>query len=297
MSLHNKISQSEISIIKSNTDKTARELSVMLGRHIMTIRNLVKTLGLSIAAERRTSKRINNAYFKTWTDEMAYICGFIAADGCILEQNRGGMCLEISLNEKDTSHLSKISSLMGFSGKLMKKTKYKSIRFAIGSRELCTDLIAIGITPRKSLTLRLPDIPKKFMAHFIRGYFDGDGYCRIRTAYVTVHETCKLQMEFSMLGTLDVLSGIRNYINSITGKNEGSIEFQATANIFRLTYSGTNCAKRFGDIIYENSTIHLERKKLVFDEWLRLEGHRIDIDAAKKIISNYSQKTLQLSTR
>jgi len=38
-----------------------------------------------------------------------------------------------------------------------------------------SDLINLGLHPRKSLTINLPDVPKRYMSHFIRGYFDGDG--------------------------------------------------------------------------------------------------------------------------
>ena len=41
------------------------------------------------------------------------------------------------------------------------------------------DLIRLGVTPRKSLTLKFPKIPIKLVNHFIRGYFDGDGCVRV----------------------------------------------------------------------------------------------------------------------
>src|SRR3989338_7407870 len=31
------------------------------------------------------------------------------------------------------------------------------------------------MSPRKSLTLQMPTIPQKYIGHFVRGYFDGDG--------------------------------------------------------------------------------------------------------------------------
>ena len=32
-----------------------------------------------------------------------------------------------------------------------------------------------GLTPKKSHTMKLPDIPDAYFFHFVRGYFDGDG--------------------------------------------------------------------------------------------------------------------------
>ena len=37
------------------------------------------------------------------------------------------------------------------------------------------DLEKFGLYPNKSLTLKFPNIPNKFLSHFIRGVFDGDG--------------------------------------------------------------------------------------------------------------------------
>jgi intein-encoded DNA endonuclease-like protein len=40
------------------------------------------------------------------------------------------------------------------------------------------DLINLGCVPNKSLILKFPteeQVPEKFLSHFIRGFFDGDG--------------------------------------------------------------------------------------------------------------------------
>ncbi len=37
------------------------------------------------------------------------------------------------------------------------------------------DLRTLGFTSRKSLKLKMPKIPQKYLGHFVRGYFDGDG--------------------------------------------------------------------------------------------------------------------------
>lgn len=45
----------------------------------------------------------------------------------------------------------------------------------IGSKEIYSDLIALDLYPRKSLNASLPRVPKQYLSHFVRGYFDGDG--------------------------------------------------------------------------------------------------------------------------
>jgi hypothetical protein len=291
MALHNAISQDEIEFIKNNSNKTVKELSFILHRHANTLRVLAKKHKLKIKRHQNKSTKIDNSYFKNWSNESAYIRGFIAADGCIIEGNRNGKTLEITLNIKDNDHLQTIANMMKFTGKLKLIEKTNAIRFTIGSRELCDDLISIGITPRKSLTLKFPDIPPDFIPHFIRGYFDGDGYCRFRNGYINSNNMCIPQLEFSMLGTLDVVSKIKKYINTTSGTTFGNIEYQKESNIFRLTFCGTTSAKTFGDIIYSNSTIHLYRKKKVFDKWNEISGLHIGINEYTNIIQNYKQKT------
>lgn len=58
-------------------------------------------------------------------------------------------------------------------GKLVEGGKHYYLR--IGNRVLYSDLVKIGLTPKKSLTMKLPRIPNKYLNFFLRGYFDGDG--------------------------------------------------------------------------------------------------------------------------
>src|SRR3990167_1999126 len=51
-------------------------------------------------------------------------------------------------------------------------------RLQIGSRVLYDRLLAIGLTPRKSLTIRPLDVPDHGFADFLRGVIDGDGNIR-----------------------------------------------------------------------------------------------------------------------
>ncbi|NIO20686.1 MAG: hypothetical protein GTN76_08095, partial [Candidatus Aenigmarchaeota archaeon] len=45
----------------------------------------------------------------------------------------------------------------------------------IYNEKIYDDLIGLGLTPRKSLTMKFPEVPPEYMRHFIRGCWDGDG--------------------------------------------------------------------------------------------------------------------------
>ncbi|MCA1053854.1 hypothetical protein LCM10_02555 [Rossellomorea aquimaris] len=114
---------------------------------------------------------VNEHYFKTWSNNMAYILGFFAADGCI---NRD--LSSVSFSQKDIEILKQIKIELNSNHPFVQNPKTGVYILNIHSKVMKDDLIKIhGIKPNKSLNLKLPSIPKPFLSHFVRGYFDGDG--------------------------------------------------------------------------------------------------------------------------
>lgn len=205
----------------------------------------------------------NRNFFKVWTPAMAYLVGFIAADGCIYEHKHKvtkavtGRTLHIELQTQDRHHLEKIRSLLestnqieyrkAFHSKL--QNYYESYILRIFSNDLCNDLIDIGLRPRKTWDLQwIEQCPKELVPHLVRGYVDGDGCLRITTP-------TKRGLNCSMVGTYDFIHGIAK-------------QFDITHNIclshnktWKLNYGGSNAIK-FCNIIYQNSyeLIRLDRK-------------------------------------
>jgi len=86
--------------------------------------------------------------------------------------------IELSLKESDKEHLEKYLKFLEH--KAINKIKYhtnklgNSYRLTITNKHIWNTLNNLGCTPRKSLTLKFPNI-KEHIIDFIRGYFDGDG--------------------------------------------------------------------------------------------------------------------------
>ncbi len=276
MAHHNKLNPEELDFIRQNAEKGAKFIAHALNRHKMTIGRWARKNKIKLSKPFAKSNRINHDFFKVQSPEMAYVLGFIAADGCIMEGQRGGRKLEIGLAKKDVLYLEKITKLMGFTGKLHFKERTQSYTFAIGSRIIFDDLLFYNITPRKSLTLKWPDkLEEKYYPDFIRGYFDGDGSCRIQEGYVDRTNTALPTLEFSILGTLEFLSDLKTYINRVNNNNFGGIEFLRQFNVYRLTFGGTETAEDFGKIIYySDNLIKLERKHNRYKKWLEIKGKR-----------------------
>lgn len=132
-------------------------------------------------------KLVNENFFKSWSPKMAYILGLIYADGTIEDVYSSSRAYYTQITSKDKKYLEKIKKSLGsnhnlyirkphssiIQGKIIQSAKHYYLR--IGNKIIYADLVKIGLTPRKSLTMRLPKIPKQYLEFFLRGYFDGDG--------------------------------------------------------------------------------------------------------------------------
>jgi len=125
-------------------------------------------------------KNVNVNFFKTWTPAMAWVLGVIASDGCVYihkKSYRNQLIIEM----KDLDVLEKIRLAMNSDHKILKieyikwNRKFSINRLVIARKEIVNDLVRLGITPRKSKTLKMPNVPNKYFSHFVRGYLDGDG--------------------------------------------------------------------------------------------------------------------------
>ena len=83
---------------------------------------------------------------------MAYILGFIFADGCLVEYRNGYHGLDIT--SKDLNHLRLIKEKLNAEHKIGKKER--GFRLQIRNRDIYNDLINLGLTPRKSKIISFP---------------------------------------------------------------------------------------------------------------------------------------------
>ena len=93
---------------------------------------------------------IKEDYFKTWSNNMAYILGFIVADGAIPKENQ---C--VSISQKESYILEDIKRIKHQPATLSKQ-KTDVYMLNINSKTIKDDLMNIhGIMPCKSLNIKL----------------------------------------------------------------------------------------------------------------------------------------------
>lgn len=195
---------------------------------------------------------VNSQFFKTWSPQMAYTLGFIAADGNICHTGRAHT-LHIACDDLDV--IEKIKIVIQYQGPIHLKPRLNnkiSYSLRICDPIIFNDLEKLGVTERKSLTFTPPKIPKKLIRHFIRGYFDGDGtvYLRnfqYRSKLAAKFYTASLQMaEYThklMVKTLGdaYLGKILKYLaHQKTPYYVISIGHKASVKLFNYMYSDTN---------------------------------------------------------
>lgn len=221
-------------------------------------RDLVKS-GIDIIKKTnqfQSDNGINNSLFSKISDSnSAYWLGFLYADGSI-RKDRNEISLE--LQEKDIKTIEDFHSYCNNKNSIRKhiikrnNKEYVSYVSSFSNKSVKENLIKLGCTPKKSLTLQCPteeQVPKQFFYDFIRGYIDGDGYIQ--------YDTNKHRYRIIILGTKEFLSG--------TMKRCGWFEYcsisrDKKSNIYSLTISNKENVFHQLEKIYENSQYHLDRK-------------------------------------
>jgi hypothetical protein len=254
---YNKWTEKEIKLLKKLFPvATKKEIMCKIKRPWTAIRKMAVKNGIRRLNRYKMPPGIDHSFFDKWSDEMAYILGFIAADGNV-SKNR--FKLGIKLSTKDKEHLIAIRNLVAPKNKIYVSKNKSCVSLEICSKYMCNRLVTLGVTPRKSLTLKFPEMPRKYIKHFIRGYFDGDG-CISKTKTTSVW--CSY-----FLGTKNMLENINKYINESTLIGNKNVRYVKQSNIYKISYS-THDSIKLGNWMYENSSIYLKRKRDKFKQLL-----------------------------
>jgi hypothetical protein len=109
----------------------------------------------------------------------AYVLGWLASDGCV-GRNTNRIILRLNSKDEEILHLIRqelapLHPIIPYQGRRPSGEMSSMVSFEVGSERMRRDLIKLGVTPKKSLTLQYPPVLACFDNSFILGYFDGDG--------------------------------------------------------------------------------------------------------------------------
>lgn len=140
-----------------------------------------------------------------------------------------------------------------------KKYQVPQYRIDFRNQEICDYLASFGITPRKSLTLKL----KYINWDVLRGIIDGDGCVREqnhgRTVSIEITSGSKIFLEQIQQFLQD--NNIKSYLNDRS-------TYSKKNNYVLSVYKSSNILKIY-DCLYQNAHFYLKRKKLKFGSLLK----------------------------
>lgn len=104
---------------------------------------------------------------------MAYVVGLTATDGCLYTGLR-----KLNFKSEDRDLVETYLGLLGRTNRIKEQTTRDGnvVYFTeFHDSKLYEWFLAVGLTPRKSLTIGPLAVPDAQLAHFLRGHLDGDG--------------------------------------------------------------------------------------------------------------------------
>lgn len=205
---------------------------------------------------------------------MAYVLGYLYADGSLEDAPyiRGKY---VRVTSTDEDRIVAIRSLLKSEHTIVRETQggLRKHRYLlrIGSGRLFDALISIGITPRKSLTMKFPVVPNLYFGSFLRGYFDGDGCAHIDV----IHGKPKRLLSIFTSGSKVFLKTLHERLRDEMGLlGNGLYPHGSTIGTYQLRYS-TRDSLRLFNLMYPrglNRKLHLRRKYDIFMQYLKLRN-------------------------
>lgn len=197
----------------------------------------------------------NESLFDEYSEDAAYWAGFIAADGNVDLKNR----VRLMLKYDDIEHLKKFKlTLKSTHAVSSNTTQYNRCSFEFTSPHICDVLeINYNIVPNKTDKLAFPrHVPEKYLRHYIRGYFDGDGsicesFSNVNSSTSSLYATFASGSESFSVDLFEYLK-VRLSLGGHLQSFKDSIKWQIKYN--------TNDAKILLNYMYDNSTVYLDRK-------------------------------------
>jgi len=214
-------------------------------------------------------KEYDKTFFKKWSGDMAYILGFLFADGNLIKTKRNTYFTAFYTSDYDL--IFSIREKIGSNHKMSFRNGKSSgvYRLQIGSEELFNSLVELGLTPNKSRRMKLPKIPAKFVGDFVRGYFDGDGNVWVGLLNKKrKNPTLAMNSAFTSASNGFLLSLSRALKQQ--GLNGGSLIKIKGKNCSRLQYSTLDTLKLYKIMYNRRNKLYLSRKKLVFENFIKM---------------------------
>lgn len=209
-----------------------------------------------------SARNVLHIFEKIDTEEKAYWLGFLYADGSVGSKEAK---IELGLAERDIHQIEKFKNFIGIDNKISYRPSSKSYRFSFRSQSCKQDLINQGCLPKKSLILKFPteeQVSNELIRHFIRGYFDGDGW-------FTNTEKCFqagiISTNNFIMGFLDRVHKVYPDLKTTNSIYQNHIGNEITKKYYFNSYKDVYL---FLNWIYSDAKVYLDRKYELYKDFI-----------------------------
>lgn len=221
--------------------------------------NVLIFMDESIYSRNRRYK-VDDFIFDDWNEKSAYLLGVLYTDGWIAKVgSKAKSRIAILLAAKDRKWLEQIRKAFGCDSRIFENSILHpktgnwsyNVTFGFSSKRIHTKLIEMGIKEQK-----FPNLPKRFLSHFVRGCFDGDG-----SFFFSSHAKC---IRTSIMGGKSFLTELRDRLHDAIVTSMSMQINPATKNgsCWSLHFGKTDTAI-LSEYLYRDATLFLKRKKKV----------------------------------
>jgi len=229
---------------------------------------------------------------------MAYVLGFLYADGDVEDADISSRTQYIKFANKDREIIEKIKTLLESEHPIHFRPPHtsldknghiyrssRSFYLRIGSKRMFADLRKFGLIPNKSKVLKFPSLPLKYLSHFLRGYFDGDG-----TIYLEQRRGIKQKLIFKRANTI-FSCGSRIFLkdlSNILGRvlNVRKAKIYKGHGDFQIAYFTRDSVKIFKFMYKNSSGLFLKRKFNNFKKFFKMRNKWLDREVVEILDEN-----------
>lgn len=233
-----------------NQGFSMREIAQYSSLSESSIRARLLNNGIQLRGLHSTGKRDENYFNVVDTPEKAYLLGLIQTDGNVRMTERNAS-LSITQHKDYSWYIENMLHL--FSDKVTKVNDNNCHQLMIGSKDMVSNLISIGIVPNKTYVQTKEDaeklwdtIPEEYKGDFIRGLIDGDGWVRYFTQKRGINESCSIGLCSKNEAIIDiVIKFIGDKFNYHPGKRYDS-------SVYKFSITDKNKSIEIGKFLYKN---------------------------------------------
>lgn len=199
---------------------------------------------------------------------MSYVLGYIVADGCVSMNEDRKQPYTVNITSIDRPNLVQLKKAFQSEHKISEKRNGAgalSYQIQFRNYQLATDLIRLGVTPRKTYSLEPIYVPDAYFADFFRGFFDGDG-----TVYI-----------YQVNGVPQIKAGVVcTSLSFITDLNQRLCRFlnipeksihrdiaKRKMTKYSIIFYIDDCKKLARFMYQNNPKLFLPRKRIIFQKW------------------------------